>query len=127
MKKLVLPFVAMICVSNAIYAYTFNSLVINKTNNQAIPYATVSLLRADSTLQSGTMTDEKGGFTIDITDEVKILRLSFLGYKTMYYDVEQIKEGQSFLMEEAAEQLDEVEVKASTPLVDIKNYYYLCT
>lgn len=91
-----MSFVTVICISNAVYAYTLTGIVANKTNNQAIPYATVSLLRADSILQSGTITDEKGRFTIEITNDAQILRISFLGYKTMHYDVKEVKEGQLF-------------------------------
>lgn len=120
MKKLFLSLVTMICISNAVSAYTFTGLVANKMNSQAIPYATVSLLRADSTLHSGTITDEKGRFAINISNDAQILRISFLGYKTMHYDVKEINEGQLFLLEEESELLDEVEVKASAPLVERK-------
>src|ERR1700761_4446394 len=53
-------------------------------NNQAIPFATVALLKSpDSTIIKSTLTENKGAFQIaDIPDGKYFLRISMVGYQT---------------------------------------------
>lgn len=53
----------------------------------AVPYATVTLLRTDSTVVNGDLTRENGNFTIENTGTGKfILRINILGYRERFVD-----------------------------------------
>src|ERR1700742_554514 len=53
-------------------------------NNQAIPFATVALLKStDSTIVKSALTDNQGAFQIiDISDGKYFVRISMMGYQT---------------------------------------------
>lgn len=54
-------------------------------NNQPLPYANVVLLSLpDSTFISGTISNENGSFTLQATSEKQIVRISSIGYATIY-------------------------------------------
>ena len=57
-------------------------------NQVPMPYANVLLLNsADSTYVQGTVTGEDGAFSITGELETGILKISSVGYKTLYIDV----------------------------------------
>lgn len=57
---------------------------VSDASGEPVAYANVALLsKADSTIVSGTITDEDGVFTI-ASDEDGILMVAMLGYETMY-------------------------------------------
>jgi hypothetical protein len=51
-------------------------------NNLPLAYANVVLLKADSTYVNGTVTDTSGHFSLGLTNESYLLRISFVGYDT---------------------------------------------
>ena len=51
-------------------------------NNLPLAYANVVLLKVDSTYVNGTVTDTSGLFSLDLTNEPDLLRISFVGYDT---------------------------------------------
>lgn len=56
-------------------------------NGEKLPFATVMLLKADSTFVAGAMTGEEGLFTINNTSSINnnlLLKVSCLGYKTKF-------------------------------------------
>ena len=54
-----------------------------ENDSTPIPYVTVSLLQAnDSSFISGTVTNKEGAFTFHDSPEGKLVRLSYVGYKT---------------------------------------------
>ena len=120
MKKTILLIISLVCISTMMLANSLSGKVIDQNSKVAIPYVTVSLLSTDSILLTGTITDEKGLFTIDVQKNASILCLSYMGYKTLYYNAPKITSGQEFVMVEEVEHLDEVEIKGSTPLVERK-------
>jgi iron complex outermembrane recepter protein len=64
--------------------------------NKPVPYATVTLLSADSSIVNGDLTKEDGSFNIDQTGIGKfMLRINILGYKERYIgDIEVTAEAQ---------------------------------
>lgn len=65
-------------------AQTINGVVLDE-NNEPLPFASVSLLQAsDSVFILGITTDENGTFKIADASQNKILRISYVGYSTMY-------------------------------------------
>lgn len=64
--------------------------VIDKQSDEGIDYATVRLMaHKDSTMFAGTNTNEDGTFTLRTDRSGKVvLRLSYLGYRSIYQDIE---------------------------------------
>jgi len=57
---------------------------VSDASGEPVPYANVALLsKADSTIVSGTITDEEGEFSI-VSGQDGILLVAMLGYETMY-------------------------------------------
>ena len=85
-------------------------------NQVPMPYVNVLLLNsADSTFVQGTVTGEDGAFSIVGEVETGILKISSVGYKTLYIDVVPGNVG-SNVMEPGAAILGEVVVKGHRPV-----------
>lgn len=55
--------------------------IVDSVTEEALPYATVSLLNvSDSTLVAGSITDEKGAFSLEASPGTYQLRINFMGY-----------------------------------------------
>jgi len=102
--------------------------VVENQTNESIPYASIAIYNLkDSTVVTGTMTDEEGNFTIKRLNEGNYyLEVSFMGYKSHRIDLSKLSSklnsfdlGIIKLNPEAA-LLDEVEVKSTSKT--IKNY-----
>jgi len=62
---------------------TFRGQVTDSKSRQPVPFATVSLWRADSVLLTGTTTDEAGAFTLVGTNQTPAyVQVQLLGYQT---------------------------------------------
>ena len=79
-------------------------------NGEPLGFVSVALLSADSTYIQGASSDENGAFMIQTTDACCILRLSFIGYRTQYVNVEGSDVG-TIQMEEDLPLLSEIIVK----------------
>lgn len=100
--------------------------VIDASSEEVLPFVNVTLLSVkDSTLIDGTVTDEKGNFTIK---SVKangsfIMRLSFIGYKDVYKDIKlkgkPLNVG-TLAMNTNAEVLSGVEIVAERQMMEYK-------
>src|SRR5215208_2618232 len=56
--------------------------IMDKASGQPVEFATVQLLKSDSTVEASTITDKKGRFTIiNIQPADYILHASFIGYE----------------------------------------------
>jgi outer membrane receptor protein involved in Fe transport len=92
---------------------------------QPISYATVSLLKAaDSTLVRSTLTGEKGEYKLDnVIPGQYILRLSSVGYQTLFTPVFELIIGQpsrdleTQILKENSKQLGEIVIRANRPLL----------
>jgi hypothetical protein len=100
-----------ICLSAvSVSAETVKGKVLD-SRGQEMPFVTISVLAQDSTLLTGTITDEKGDYAVDVTAENYILQASYVGFLT-------VCGGPDFVLREEAEKLEEVEVKAKRPLIE---------
>ncbi len=92
--------------------------------NEVIPFASVFLLRTtDSTLVKGTSADEQGMFTIqDITPNLYFLRASYIGRTSASLAIDIAKDTKigALIIEQKAEELNEVIVTANRPQVERK-------
>ncbi len=91
-------------------AKTINGSVID-AEGKAMPFVTISVLTQDSSLLTGTITDDDGLYTIELTTNQYIIQASYVGYVTAYG-------GPDFVLREETEKLAEVEVKAKKPLIE---------
>ena len=86
--------------------------------HKPLPYANIVLLQADSTFVNGTITDEKGDFRLMKDVKGKLIRISSVGYLTLYKEV---KENLGTIqMKPDAQLLGEVVVKANLPIIRAK-------
>lgn len=86
MKKRLIIFFLIIANSLNLFAAEVTGKVIDAGTKQPIDFANVSVLKANGegtngeSLVTGTITDEKGNFTLDIKDGEYTLVVSFMGY-----------------------------------------------
>lgn len=89
-------------------------------NNQPLPYANVVLLSLpDSTYMSGTISAEDGTFSLTAMSSNQVLRISYLGYNTVYKSIRLADVGTVQLTSDS-QILGEVVVKAGLPVTRIK-------
>ena len=90
-------------------------------SNHPLPYANVVLLSLpDSAFVSGTISGEDGLFKLEATSVNQIVKISSIGYKTVYKPTTPANMGIVQLVSDAR-MLGEVVVKANLPVTRIKN------
>ena len=83
MKTLLSVFISTF-LSIGISAQTVSGKLIDE-NSQPLPYANVVLLSLpDSTFVTGTISGEDGTFSLSTTAEKQLVRISSIGYNTLY-------------------------------------------
>lgn len=122
----------------AIMATNISGRVVEANSGTPMPYVTISLMTTDSILLDGTITDEKGSFSLEFSgrpeayslEDKLIISASYIGYRTEYRNLPlegwwNAQNGRSeetpvgvFRLSEESEQLAELEVKAKKPLVE---------
>ena len=101
-------------------AQTISGKLIDE-NSQPLSYANVVLLSLpDSAFVSGTISGEDGAFTLEATSENQIVKISSIGYKTVYKPTTPAHIGIVQLVSDA-QMLGEVVVKGNIPVTRIKN------
>ena len=114
MKKFFLGII-LLC-SVGLSAETIKGSVID-SNGSPMPFVTISVLDKDSTLITGTITDEQGKYEINVqgnnvqSTKGFLIQASYIGYHTAFG-------GPDFVLREETERLAEVEVKAKKPLIE---------
>lgn len=118
MKRQLIFLVALIATVSQLLGQTITGKVVD-TNNQPIAYANVALyVLPDSTLVTGTITNEAGDFSLETQSTEKgFLRVSFIGYETQD---EAMVSGKVIVLKEDSHLLGEVVVKGNLPVVRIK-------
>ena len=97
-------------------AQTISGKLIDE-NSQPLPYANVTLLSLpDSAFVNGTISSEDGTFKLEATSENQILKISSIGYKTVYKPTTPAHIGIVQLVSDA-QMLGEVVVKGSRPVI----------
>ena len=105
-------------ISNTAFAQTAISGRVQDEQFAPIAYATVSLLRSDSTLVTGAITDDNGAFVLSTSTGNYILQVSFVGYQTRCQTVKSGTKDLIITLREESQTLDEVEVKAKHQLIE---------
>jgi hypothetical protein len=111
MKKLLI--IAMVCLAaTSLAAENLSGSVINQ-KGEPMPFVTISVLAQDSSLITGTITDEDGKYELQTTNDKRsvIIQASYVGYETAFG-------GPDFVLREETEHLADVEVKAKRPLIE---------
>ena len=114
MKKFFLGII-LLC-SLGVSAETIHGSVID-AKGTPMPFVTISVLTQDSTLITGTITDELGKYDIESPSLVGrvgegfLIQASYIGFQTAFG-------GPDFVLQEETEHLAEVEVKAKKPLIE---------
>ena len=94
---------------------------------QPVAYANIALLNpADSTLLSGGVSNESGYFAIPYEQEKTLIRISYVGYKTIYRLCDRENVG-TIRMHPDSYKLNGVEVKGQRPLVRMKDDAFVTT
>lgn len=109
------------CLFSAAAQHQLTGTVKDKADGSPVPYATAALMRADSSIITGVMTNDEGEFVIEnIATGSYLLQVSFIGYEKAYRQVSVPVEsdlGEIFLSE-SVNRLDEVVVTAKRALVE---------
>ncbi|WGH76534.1 TonB-dependent receptor [Tenacibaculum tangerinum] len=94
--------------------------ILDKKNNQPIPFVTVTCKNDSNKILTGGISDEKGAFTVKKLPKGKTtVTFQFIGYKTLDKKIDLTKNshiGTIYLKENTTE-LDEVEVTAETSII----------
>jgi hypothetical protein len=115
----ILFFLLCLCAASILPAQTYTGKVTDE-KNQPLPYANVVLLSLpDSAFVTGTVSDESGAFALKTNRDNLLLRISSIGYATIYNKVEKPDLGTIQLLPDA-QLLGEVVVKGDLPKVQLK-------
>ena len=118
MKKRISWMLSLIVMAVSMQAQTLSGKLVDE-KNAPLAYANVVLLQADSTFVSGTITDEMGDFRLLKDEKGTLVRISSIGYTTIYKKVN----GGNFgviQMASDAQLLGEVVVKGTLPTTQLK-------
>ena len=94
--------------------------ILNKKNNQPIPFVTITCKNTSNEIISGGVSDEKGNFKIEkLPKESLLLSFQFIGYKTFEKKIDLKKNNKigTIFLEENTTQLDEVEIQGETSTI----------
>ena len=115
----ILSFLLCLCTAFTLSAQTYSGKVTDE-KNRPLPYANVVLLSLpDSAFVTGTVSDELGAFSLRGEKPKLLLRVSSIGYATIYNKVEKQDLGTIQLLPDA-QLLGEVVVKGDLPKVQLK-------
>lgn len=119
MNKTTLVLLALLACMARAFAQSVTGKLIDE-NNLPLPYANVVLLSLpDSAFVSGTISSEEGTFKLEPTSRNQVVKISSIGYKTVYRPTIPADMGVVRLVSDA-QLLGEVVVKANLPVTHIK-------
>lgn len=98
--------------------------VIEKVSKQPLEYATITLINSNNPKAiAGGITNPKGEFSIDVTPGIYNIKIEFISFKSTEIKQKSIQENLNLgqiLLEESANQLNEVVVRSEKTTVEIK-------
>ena len=119
MKKIISAFIIFIFLSVQTFAQI--SGTVSDKNGEKIPFANVVLLQNDSTILSGTITDENGNFNFTETQNAKVIKISCISFADFSKAILENETVINAVLEFSDVNLDEITVSARRPLTQIKN------
>lgn len=118
-KHLLLLFLALILSTFCLKAQ-LKGKVYDASTREPLAFCTVSLLTTDSTLLTGTVTDEQGGFQLALPQDIPLfLRISFVGYHS-YSQPLRRQLPDSLFLQPVSEELEDMVVVGKLPLIEQK-------
>lgn len=138
---LVIHYLVVLCLFLVAGVANAQPLVVGKLvsakDKQPVMFANIAMMRSsDSTFLRGTVSDEKGAFTLDNDTIAVFIRISAIGYETTYLPITFTRYGGptgvgkfdvgTVIMNEGAMTLDAVQITADRPLYSVdgeKRYY----
>lgn len=120
MRKLIMTIAVCFWAMSQMMAQNISGKIVD-AKGEPLAFANVVLLnRQDSTFVNGAVSGENGCFSIDSPCSVGILKVTSVGYKTIFKDCKGENVG-VIKMEEDSMMLDEVVIKSSLPKTVLKN------
>ena len=118
MKNLIMTMLSLIVMAVSMQAQTLSGKLVDE-KNEPLAYANVVLLQADSTFVSGTISDEMGDFRLLKDEKGTLVRISSIGYTTIY---KKVNGGDFGVIQMASDSqlLGEVTVKGDLPVTRVK-------
>ena len=116
------------CTVSIFSQHQLSGAIKDGVEDASIPYATVALLRLDSSVVTGVMTGDDGKFVIKkVTTGEYIIQVSFIGYEKAFRRVSVPKQSDlgEIILKESATKLSEVVVTATRPLIAMKADRYI--
>lgn len=98
---------------------SFHGRIVDDATNEPLPFATIALLSADSTVLAGTVAADDGSFVLDAKDNKgSVLAFSFIGYNTAYRALPTSKDAIEVRLKPSATMLDAVRITAKAPVIE---------
>lgn len=120
MRKFFFTIVVCLSTMSQMMAQNISGKIVD-AKGEPLAFANVVLLnRQDSTFVNGAVSGENGCFSIDSSCSGGILKVTSVGYKTIFKDCKGENVG-VIKMEEDSKKLDEVVIKSSLPKTILKN------
>ena len=99
---------------------TIKGTLINGKDQKPVMYANVAMLRAtDSSFVRGTTSNDKGVFSIERDTIPSLLRISAIGYETLFMNIPDSTQALQIVLQEGATTLNEVKITATRPLYSV--------
>lgn len=96
---------------------TIQGRVLDGSRNEPLPFATIAVLSADSTVVAGTVADENGHFALTVK-EGRLIAFSFVGYNTEYRPFDPAQRSLEVALAPSATTLQTVQVTAKAPVIE---------
>lgn len=118
MKRIaLLTVLTLIAISGIQAQRTVEGYVKNTADNNGLPYTNIALLKAaDSTFLRGTTSDANGHYSIAVDTFATLLRVSAIGYETVFVPIGDSDKQPDIMMHEGATTLDAIEIVDHKPM-----------
>ena len=121
--NLLLPLI-LIGQNNYISTYTVSGKIIDASTKKPIDYATIIFKSSDSGIvKYGGITNQRGNFSIDVTNGVYNTTVAFISYKTKQFGISEVDHDVNLgtiELEIDTENLQEIEIQGSKKAVEVK-------
>jgi len=101
---------------------SISGIILDEISNSPLEYATIIILNSSNKIVTGTISDDKGYYKIDVPAGVYTIQFEFISYKAKILKNQKLFKNtklQNVLLEQNSENLDEVVIRAETTEVQI--------
>lgn len=96
-----------------------NGRILDAKQNEPLPFATMAVLTADSSVLTGAVADENGQFTLELKGKNgQLASFSCIGYTTEYRNLNELKSPVEVALKPTATMLEAVQVTAKAPVIE---------